>query len=354
MVRRPVRALLASPEVGNGHRADAGPGRHSARCCRTIRGSSVARRAAPSPQTIAEQLRRSRRRVAAAGDDRRSCAARPGDGRRIHRARRTAPTSPSRVVERKPLLDALPADASGPGSVSAAAPTAAPTCSRSARRKVLPAIALWRRSSRTARRAGGCLRRSGPALLLGAVLQLRTLHASAAAIGRKLGLDDPHRRDEQPARRGRRRQAGRPCAGRGHHRGPRMSDLAIYDMDRTVTRHATYTPFLLHCALRRAPWRLLLLPFVALSMLAYVARLIDRAQAQGDQPSAAARRRDPSARSEAAGRQLRRRQIAGEHPAGRATGDRARQGSKGAGWSWRPPPTGSTPTQSRSGSASTT
>jgi HAD superfamily hydrolase (TIGR01490 family) len=55
-----------------------------------------------------------------------------------------------------------------------------------------------------------------------------------------------------------------------------MSDLAIYDMDRTVTRRATYTPFLLHCALRRAPWRLLLLPFVALSMLAYVTRLIDR------------------------------------------------------------------------------
>jgi HAD superfamily hydrolase (TIGR01490 family) len=47
-------------------------------------------------------------------------------------------------------------------------------------------------------------------------------------------------------------------------------------MDRTVTRRATYTPFLLHCAMRRAPWRLLLLPFVLLSMLAYVARLIDR------------------------------------------------------------------------------
>ena len=54
------------------------------------------------------------------------------------------------------------------------------------------------------------------------------------------------------------------------------TDLAIYDMDRTITRHATYTPFLLHCAARRAPWRLLLLPFVILSMLAYVAKLIDR------------------------------------------------------------------------------
>jgi HAD superfamily hydrolase (TIGR01490 family) len=55
-----------------------------------------------------------------------------------------------------------------------------------------------------------------------------------------------------------------------------MSGLAVYDMDRTVTRTATYTPFLLHCAVRRAPWRLIFLPLVALSMLAYVARLIDR------------------------------------------------------------------------------
>lgn len=57
-----------------------------------------------------------------------------------------------------------------------------------------------------------------------------------------------------------------------------MTELAVYDMDRTVTRHPTYTPFLLHCALRRAPWRLLALPLVAGSMLAYAARLIDRAR----------------------------------------------------------------------------
>lgn len=55
-----------------------------------------------------------------------------------------------------------------------------------------------------------------------------------------------------------------------------MTDFAIYDMDRTVTRRATYTPFLLHCAVRRAPWRLLLIPFVIASMLAYVFKLIDR------------------------------------------------------------------------------
>ncbi len=52
--------------------------------------------------------------------------------------------------------------------------------------------------------------------------------------------------------------------------------LAIYDMDRTVTCRPTYTPFLIHAALRLAPWRLLLLPFVLLPALAYALKLIDR------------------------------------------------------------------------------
>jgi HAD superfamily phosphoserine phosphatase-like hydrolase len=52
--------------------------------------------------------------------------------------------------------------------------------------------------------------------------------------------------------------------------------LAIYDMDRTITRRATYTPFLIHSATRLAPWRLALLPIAVLAMLAYVLKLIDR------------------------------------------------------------------------------
>jgi HAD superfamily hydrolase (TIGR01490 family) len=59
-----------------------------------------------------------------------------------------------------------------------------------------------------------------------------------------------------------------------------MSDLAIYDMDRTVLRRPTWTPFLIHCARKRSPWRLLLLPVVALSMLAYVLKAIDRGRLQ--------------------------------------------------------------------------
>ena len=57
-----------------------------------------------------------------------------------------------------------------------------------------------------------------------------------------------------------------------------MTDLAIYDMDRTVTQKATYTPFLIHCAMNRAPWRLVFLPLVLGSMILYVLKIIDRAK----------------------------------------------------------------------------
>lgn len=52
--------------------------------------------------------------------------------------------------------------------------------------------------------------------------------------------------------------------------------LAIYDMDRTVTKRPTYTPFLIHAAARRNPIRLLMLPLVGIATLAYAAKLIDR------------------------------------------------------------------------------
>ena len=60
--------------------------------------------------------------------------------------------------------------------------------------------------------------------------------------------------------------------------GTVKSALAIYDMDRTITRRATYTPFLIHAALRLAPWRLALAPAAIVATLAYGLRLIDRAK----------------------------------------------------------------------------
>lgn len=57
---------------------------------------------------------------------------------------------------------------------------------------------------------------------------------------------------------------------------PQMSELAIYDMDRTVTRTGTYTPFLLHAARALDPKRLAFAAFVPFTMAAYGLRLIDR------------------------------------------------------------------------------
>lgn len=55
-----------------------------------------------------------------------------------------------------------------------------------------------------------------------------------------------------------------------------MADLAVYDLDRTITRRPTYVLFLIHCALRRQQWRLLFVPVVMLAMLAYGFGLFDR------------------------------------------------------------------------------
>jgi HAD superfamily phosphoserine phosphatase-like hydrolase len=52
--------------------------------------------------------------------------------------------------------------------------------------------------------------------------------------------------------------------------------LAIYDMDKTVTRRPTYGAFLRHAMLRLAPWRVVLAPVLLFTVGAYVLRLIDR------------------------------------------------------------------------------
>ncbi|WP_428682936.1 HAD family hydrolase [Sphingopyxis sp.] len=54
--------------------------------------------------------------------------------------------------------------------------------------------------------------------------------------------------------------------------------VAMYDMDRTITRSGTYSGFLMHVARRRQQWRLLLLPLVGLAGAGYALRLIDRSR----------------------------------------------------------------------------
>ena len=43
--------------------------------------------------------------------------------------------------------------------------------------------------------------------------------------------------------------------------------LAIYDMDRTITRRPTYAAFMWRAVTRLAPWRIVLAPLVILTTL---------------------------------------------------------------------------------------
>ena len=52
--------------------------------------------------------------------------------------------------------------------------------------------------------------------------------------------------------------------------------IAIYDLDRTLTRQPTFTPFLAFAATRIAPWRLALMPAWIAAMLGYRAGLYSR------------------------------------------------------------------------------
>ncbi|MFN3433066.1 MAG: HAD-IB family hydrolase [Sphingomonas sp.] len=52
--------------------------------------------------------------------------------------------------------------------------------------------------------------------------------------------------------------------------------IAVYDLDRTITRAGTWTPFLLHAVFAHRPWRLALLPVVLGAAALRAARLLHR------------------------------------------------------------------------------
>lgn len=52
--------------------------------------------------------------------------------------------------------------------------------------------------------------------------------------------------------------------------------IAIYDLDKTITRQATFTPFLVFAAWHHTRWRVLLTPIWVAMMIAYKAGLMDR------------------------------------------------------------------------------
>jgi HAD superfamily hydrolase (TIGR01490 family) len=55
-----------------------------------------------------------------------------------------------------------------------------------------------------------------------------------------------------------------------------MNRIAIYDMDKTITRVSTFGPFLRHAVLRLSPWRVVMLPGVLAATAAYALKRIDR------------------------------------------------------------------------------
>jgi HAD superfamily phosphoserine phosphatase-like hydrolase len=62
------------------------------------------------------------------------------------------------------------------------------------------------------------------------------------------------------------------------HYGEIMQRIAIYDMDRTITRLATFGPFLAYAVPRYRPWRILFAPALIVTILAYALKLLDRAR----------------------------------------------------------------------------
>ncbi|OYW14573.1 MAG: hypothetical protein B7Z50_03890 [Sphingomonadales bacterium 12-62-5] len=56
------------------------------------------------------------------------------------------------------------------------------------------------------------------------------------------------------------------------------SEVAVYDLDRTLTDTGSWTPFIRFWLAREAPWRVLLLPMVALGGVAYGLGWLSRGQ----------------------------------------------------------------------------
>lgn len=57
-----------------------------------------------------------------------------------------------------------------------------------------------------------------------------------------------------------------------------MQRFAIYDLDRTITRVATFPPFLVYAARRIAPLRLILMPLLLFTSLLFALGLVGRAR----------------------------------------------------------------------------
>ncbi len=60
------------------------------------------------------------------------------------------------------------------------------------------------------------------------------------------------------------------------HYGKIMQHIAIYDLDKTITRRATFGPFLIYAVPRYRPWRILLCPLMIFTVAGFALKLLDR------------------------------------------------------------------------------
>ena len=60
------------------------------------------------------------------------------------------------------------------------------------------------------------------------------------------------------------------------HYGKIMQRIAIYDLDKTITRRATFGPFLVYAVPRYRPWRILLCPLMVFTLAGFALKMLDR------------------------------------------------------------------------------
>ncbi len=186
MVLRPLRALLGSPEIDDVVVLTQNPADlrsvipHDARVVLRASQTTIA-------STIAE--------LVASGDARFPLLVTTADHallneQMINEFTREADGADLAIgfVERKPLISRFP-DAKRTWIGFRGGRYSGANLFAFGSKRVLPAIERWRSVERDRKKGWRVLSALGPALLIGAIFKLRTLHQTARAIGRRLGID---------------------------------------------------------------------------------------------------------------------------------------------------------------------
>ncbi|AHE56633.1 hypothetical protein NX02_25130 [Sphingomonas sanxanigenens DSM 19645 = NX02] len=156
--------------------------------------------------------------------------------------------------------------------------------------RVRPALALWRSAEADRKQAVKLFLHFGPVLALRAITRTIGLADAIARVGRNMGMTarlvplpqpeaaidvdklSDHRQVEGILAT---RQGGDAPASVAAAQA-KLAGISVFDLDKTLTRHPTYTPLLIHFAQGLAPWRLLTAPVVAAVMIGHALKLVSR------------------------------------------------------------------------------